>query len=833
MEFQFEKGILTYQTKNERPARLSFVTPKILRYQVDPTGEFSEQPTIMIEAEIPTEGDATVATGGKGQVYKEPILTGNFPALRESGWAVDQQVLQTAEATVTWNELNQQWEINHQDQTIIVKEPGFDEGKSFTLGIYGTQNEFYFGGGTQNGHYSLKGKKVAIENQNRWTNGGVASPVPFYLSSLNYGVLFNTFTKGSYDFSNPGRVALSHEDHKVDCFIILGEDIAGVIKGYQELTGKPQLNPLYSYYPAHLNAYNRDYWVEVTQDSDGSSQFPDGKWYKEYQPLNPKTFNLKKPGKIKIGDLELVPNVYGEGKVTFIDPDPNGLPQKAVRESLNGETNNQQFSARAIIERYQTYDLPLGWMLPNDGYGAGYGQTETLDGDVDNLREFVDYAEAQGVETGLWTQENLSPENPEAPKKDERDLTKEVGIAGVAALKTDVAWVGAGYTFGLNGIAKAFDTMKANSNKRPFIVTLDGWAGTQRYGSIWSGDQTGSDWENIRFHIPTYLSTGLSGNPNVGADIDGIFGGDDPVILTRDLQWKSFTPMQLLMDGWGSRPKDLGIQFGEPYLSINRFYLKLKTRILPYFYSLAQTARETGLPILRPTFMAEASNYTYGDTLNDQFLLGDSLLVAPIYEAYQLAENGDDVRAHLYLPKNQAGWYDFFSGEHYAGGQTLSEFQAPFWKLPLFVKAGSIIPMVNASNQPREIDFTQQELVVYPGAEASLVLYEDDGISNEFEQGNYLTQAITLGQTDKQISLQIAAATGKFVAQRPECQWKLSIYSPEKPQTVSVNGEAVAFTHEARQMMINEEVTVDQGRFVEFVIPKTSRTATITMTIEY
>ena len=86
------------------------------------------------------------------------------------------------------------------------------------------------------------------------------------------------------------------------------------------------------------------------------------------------------------------------------------------------------------------------------------------------------------------------------------------------------------------------------NDARPFIISLDGWAGTQRYAGIWSGDQTGGEWEYIRFHIPTYIGSGLSGQPNICSDMDGIFGGKNAAVNIRDFQWKTFTPMQLNMD---------------------------------------------------------------------------------------------------------------------------------------------------------------------------------------------------------------------------------------------------------------------------------------------
>ena len=103
------------------------------------------------------------------------------------------------------------------------------------------------------------------------------------------------------------------------------------------------------------------------------------------------------------------------------------------------------YSARAAIDRYVKHDMPLGWFLPNDGYGAGYGQTATLDGNIANLKMFGDYARSKGVEIGLWTQSDLHPKDGVEALL-QRDIVKDVTDAGVRVLNTDVAWVGWGYT---------------------------------------------------------------------------------------------------------------------------------------------------------------------------------------------------------------------------------------------------------------------------------------------------------------------------------------------------------------------------------------------------
>ena len=217
--------------------------------------------------------------------------------------------------------------------------------------------EYFYGGGVQNGRFSHKGKIIAIENQNSWTDGGVASPAPFYWSTKGYGVMWYTFRKGAYDFgaTETGRVSLSHDTDYLDLFIMVDPTPVALLNDYYQLTGNPVLLPKFGFYQGHLNAYNRDYW---TEDEKGIL-FEDGKRYKESQRDN-----------------------------------------GGVKESLNGEKDNYQFSARAVIDRYAAYDMPLGWLLPNDGYGAGYGQEETLDGNIRNLKSLGDYARGKGVEIG-------------------------------------------------------------------------------------------------------------------------------------------------------------------------------------------------------------------------------------------------------------------------------------------------------------------------------------------------------------------------------------------------------------------------------------------------
>lgn len=606
--------------------------------------------------------------------------------------------------------------------------------------------EYFYGGGVQNGRFSHKGKIIAIENQNSWTDGGVASPAPFYWSTRGYGVMWYTFRKGAYDFgaTETGRVALSHDTDYLNLFIMVDSTPVALLNDYYQLTGNPVLLPKFGFYQGHLNAYNRDYW---TEDEKGIL-FEDGKCYKESQRDN-----------------------------------------GGVKESLNGEKDNYQFSARAVIDRYAAYDMPLGWLLPNDGYGAGYGQEETLDGNIRNLKSLGDYARGKGVEIGLWTQSDLHPK-PEVSALLQRDIVKEVRDAGVRVLKTDVAWVGAGYSFGLNGIADVAQIMPYyGGDARPFIISLDGWAGTQRYAGVWTGDQTGGEWEYIRFHIPTYIGSGLSGQPNITSDMDGIFGGRNLAVNTRDFQWKTFSPMELNMDGWGSNEK-YPHALGEPATSINRWYLKLKSEIMPYAYSIAHEAVD-GMPMIRAMMLEWPNVYTLGTATRYQYMYGPWFLVAPVYQQTAADDEGNDIRDGIYLPEGE--WIDYFSGEMYEGGRVINNYEAPLWKLPLFVRNGAVIPMTNPNNNVSQIDRTLRIYEIYPSGHTSFTEYDDDGTTEAYRRGEFATTSIESEAVGDRVTVTIHPSEGDFAGFERMKRTELRINVTAEPDGVKayVDGRRV------------------------------------------
>lgn len=421
---------------NHRRVAVDFYGENIFRIFEDHNGGVMRDPEAKPEAHILVDNPRTKVSSLQ---------------ITEQG---DEITLASSKAKVIFNKTTGLFKIVNAEngKTVTTQSaPSTFTPEKVTLTLQEQPDEYYFGGGVQNGRFSHKGEKIEIVNTNNWVDGGVASPAPFYWSTAGYGFMWYTFKPGLYDFGSTqkGSVKLSHESKNLDVFFMVGEKPTDLLGEYYQLTGNPVLLPKFGFYEGHLNAYNRDYWKEA--DKGRTMTFEDGKSYKE-----------------------------------------SASDKTGIKESLNGEKNNYQFSARAAIDRYVNHDMPLGWFLPNDGYGAGYGQESTLDGNIENLKQFGDYARKHGVEIGLWTQSDLHPKDSiEALLQ--RDIVKEVGTAGVRVLKTDVAWVGDGYSFGLNGVSDVAQIMPYyGNNARPFIISLDGWAGTQRYASIWSGDQTGA-----------------------------------------------------------------------------------------------------------------------------------------------------------------------------------------------------------------------------------------------------------------------------------------------------------------------------------------------------
>ncbi|MEU0763045.1 NPCBM/NEW2 domain-containing protein [Streptomyces microflavus] len=423
--------------------------------------------------------------------------------------------------------------------------------------------------------------------------------------------------------------------------------------------------------------------------------------------------------------------------------------------------------ALKVADGYVENDMPNGWMLVNDGYGCGY----------EDLEETAQGLKDRKMELGLWTEDGIE------------DLAAQVK-AGQRVAKLDVAWVGEGYKFALDGCKDAYKGIEDNSDARGFTWAPESWAGAQRCGVQWSGDQYGT-WEYIRWQIPTYAGATMSGLAYTTGDIDGIFGGSAKT-YTRDLQWKMFLGTTMTMDGWAPMDKQ-PFRYGEPYTSINRDYLKLKESLLPYQYSYAHEATKTGVGMVRPLVLeypddpkasTEAAKY--------EFLSGEHFLVAPVYQ-------DTTERRDIYLPKGT--WIDYWSGRTYEGPTTIGSYSAPLDTLPLFVKAGAAVPMWPGIRSYR--DRTASSPLawdIYPQGNTSFTLYEDDGVTRQHRDGKYATQradvrAPVRGAGDVKVT--INESRGSFTGKQSKRPYEFTVHTGSEPGSVRLDRTLPRLTSEA------------------------------------
>ena len=843
----------------EVTGKITFLENGIFRYNVDPSREFSEYPAY--RSGYPTTGKI-VAQPDSSDRYSKPaakaeenddsfvITNGETSVVFDKDTAL--MTVKSGNAVVMEEKIPLSFNGNSTVQTLVQHTESSNTSDKVA--------EQFYGGGTQNGRLVHTGEVINIANESKWNDGNVSSPSPFYYTTNGYGVLRNTWRDGSYDFGSTqnGTVTTTHGENEYDAYIFVSDAKDGssvaqeLLDEYFTVTGNPVLLPAYGFYLGHLNAYNRDAWSNT---SNGGSKWTI-KGNDPYTSEGTTTYENGGTG-FMIKENQQAETLNGKGPTVATDNVPAGV------------TYLYEFSAQAVLNEYQDYDMPMGFFLPNDGYGAGYGQNGynmtggvNADGtssserlaavaaNVNNLEEFVTYCKEHGVATGLWTQSNLTPDsNPNTYWHLLRDFEAEVA-AGVSTLKTDVAWVGPGYSFQLSGVKQAYNIVTTtpqndgSDNVRPNIISLDGWAGSQRYNSVWTGDQSSTSFEYIRFHIPTFIGQSLSGNPNIGSDMDGIWGGS-PIIGTRDYQWKSFAPQMLDMDGWGSYAKGPYVH-GDPYTGVSRMYLKTKAMMMPYIYTNAYAAAnidtgndDTGLPMIRAMFLEfPDEEYAYTEAGSQyQYMWGEYLLVAPVYEEVEKDAIGNDVRNGIYLPGGEEQiWIDYFTGEQYRGGQVLNGFDAPLWKLPLFVKNGAIIPMYAEHNSALpgtedSVDKSIRLVEFWPEGEADFTAIEDDGsyIENNVTEeegygdlenisyGDHVSTTYTSKVDGDTATLTATASTGTYKGYDKEKDTTFIVHASAEPSSVQAfNGNEELKKVEVTSKEDFDNASAENGTFVYF-----------------
>lgn len=244
-------------------------------------------------------------------------------------------------------------------------------------------------------------------------------------------------------------------------------------------------------------------------------------------------------------------------------------------------------------------------------------------------------------------------------------------------------------------------------DRRPWLISRSGWAGMQRYSWNWTGD-TETSWEALRGTIPTVLGLALSGVPFSGPDIGGFSGNPSPELYLRWFQLAAFLTYFRTHSAIGTYKREPWV-YGEPYTSILRSFLKLRYSLVPYFYTLAWVASQTGHPPIRPLFWLDNQDKSLWG-IDDSFLAGENLLVAPVLEEGAASRS-------LRLPRGN--WYSFWDGSCWEGPSEIQQ-ETPLDRIPLFVRAGSVLPMEENGSLA---------LHIYPPDESPQenLLYSDEG----------------------------------------------------------------------------------------------------------
>jgi alpha-glucosidase len=574
------------------------------------------------------------------------------------------------------------------------------------------KDEMFFGCGEKTGQMNKRGQSFGFWNTDSlghtYLHGEIYVSIPFLISTRGYGIFWDNTHRTFFNLGHgdESRYFLEADAGEIDYYFFAG-DVKEVVRTYTELTGRMWLPPRWAL------GYHQCRWSYLSADEllDVARQFR----------------RRKIPCDVLYCDIDYMDGfrVFTWNPKTF--PKPRALVAKLAKMG---------FKVVTIIDPGVKNDD--GYAVCRDGKQKGM---------------FLKKADGSGWFTGnVWPGECVFPDftNPRV-REWWSGLHKDFLATGVAGIWNDMnepaVWNHPGGTMPLD-IPHDYDGQKATHarahnvygfnmtrtchealrtlrpNERPFLITRAAYAGIQRYSMVWTGDNQ-SLWEQFAGSIPECLNLSLSGVAFCGPDVGGFSRNCTGELLARWTQAGAFFPFFRNHSAMGTRAQEPWT-FGKEVEDVCRKYISLRYQLLPYFYNLFREATQAGTPIMRPLFW-EFPNDPHGYAVDDQFLLGPALLVAPVIKP------GAGQRA-VYLPAGNE-WYDYWTKQKHAGGQYVTA-RAPLDTLPLFVRAGSILPMT------RPIEHTGQKtdeiiLDVYPGKKTSGYLYEDDGESFDYERDAY------------------------------------------------------------------------------------------------
>jgi alpha-glucosidase len=334
--------------------------------------------------------------------------------------------------------------------------------------------------------------------------------------------------------------------------------------------------------------------------------------------------------------------------------------------------------------------------------------------------------------------------------------------------------------------------LRLRPDRRPFIISRSGYAGIQRHALLWTGDNS-STWEHLTMSPSELQNLGLSGVGWTGVDIGGFYGDTTGELLARWTEFGIFQPFARNHSEKQTRRQEPWL-FGEPYESISREMLKLRQRLLPYLYTLFEECHRTGAPILRPLFWAYPDD-TATYSMDDEFLCGDALLVAPV------TRPGVEYR-HVYLPAGS--WFHFWTGARIDGPAHVLA-HAPLGRPAIYVRANTAVPLWPEMNYTGEQEADPLTFVLYPHeGRGSATFYEDAGDGYEYLNGFYARRAITCEVAGGKIRVVVGKQEGEFAPARRQVRLELREIASE-PEAVQLDNGPVTsrYDRELRLLVVD------------------------------
>jgi alpha-D-xyloside xylohydrolase len=576
-----------------------------------------------------------------------------------------------------------------------------------------SSNECFYGlGQHQAGVWNYMGESVDLSQDN--TN----ISVPLFLSSNGYGIFWNNASQGRFNNRFPHALFLSSEvADTIDYYFLYGSEFDRIIAAYRELTGAAPMfgKWAYGFWQCKNRYQSQKELLEVARKYRElhipvDNLVQDWFWWNRNGDF---TFNKNYPD-----PPAMMAELHEEHFHLMISVWPYFYPGSKVYEEMD---QRGYFIARSQVGGFH----PLGTAL----YDAFNPQARKYYWQLMDDRLFKIGADAWWLDTT----------EPETEGRETNVLvTSQVAIGN-----------GARYAnlYPLMTTAGVYQGQRSETDrKRVFILSRSAFAGSQRNAAAaWSGD-VNADWESLRRQIPAGLNFSLSGIPYWTTDIGGFILGhpDDPAYRELFVRWFEYGAFCPIFRVHGTRAPDVNElwSYGAQAQEILTRYDSLRYRLLPYIYSLAWQVTRNGYTVMRPLVM----DYRQDDTarnIGDQFMFGPALLVAPV------TDPGVDT-ARVYLP--QSTWYNFWTGEKLSGGK-FTTLPAPLETLPLLVRAGSILPLGPFLEYSDEKPADPIELRVYPGADGDFTLYEDDGVTYDYEKGAYATIPIHWDEAKQTLTL--------------------------------------------------------------------------------